>query len=192
MVDLSNLRDQKVLFNSFPMFLIDKFFSGLPVVIMVYYAIKTSLAIINDSTDRIDSYICFRNSFIMLLISNTLKQIFKIQRRQKTLPFKPWIPKKHLELKLRSFGFPSNHTMLYVSLYLENFNYIFLVISVIGTLMRVFAEHHTMSEVVITVEICISIRTVFDSLFSNVCTLELKILLFCKILSQKIFEFLRN
>lgn len=155
------------------MFLFDKVLSALPLFIILYFGFQLWKTYPITSKEQEFAYIRFRNPWLFLTISNLLKFIFKKKRKIKRANFAPWPYIQHLKPTASNFGFPSNHTMIYVGLYLDSRNPIFFVILMLGVLSRIYYEHHTVLEVLHSLEISMLFKTISESFLIRASTNEI-------------------
>lgn len=158
---------------------LDNLFGTLPFFISLYLLKNLLVSLVYCRNDLQTNYLCLRNMFFLSLISSILKYILKKKRRSKTVRITSH-RKTYLCCNFRStfskFGFPSNHTVFFVSFYLDHPNIFILLLAVLGMWSRVYFEHHTIIEVSESIVISIAFRDILQSLLSRTFRIEMIIL----------------
>ena len=140
---------------------LDNIFATLPFFVIFYLLKKLIVSLIYVDYKLQWNYLCVRNMFFMSLLSSILKYILKKKRRRRSIQSINGRSKcicNNLLSSFSSFGFPSNHTVFFMSLFFDHPSVKIFIFSTIGILSRVYFEHHTLTEVIESIMISIVIR----------------------------------
>ncbi len=130
-------------------FLCDKLFSVIPFLILFSYFL--------DALNDIQHFYILLRFITLYITSYFLKISFKIKRNRKSYKYVEWPIVSSFKNIKSNYGFPSSHTFFYTGYFILRKNIYTFLLFTIGCYLRVYCQHHTYKEVLISIFVAIII-----------------------------------